>query len=135
MNSNQWARLLTLLTPILLGIPCMATPKINVDYQYTLGFSKKSPARAILGDGERIENQYDNGDIETIISMTPHWEGKKGTDVVHLDIHIQNFRDGDLISESTPTVKARIGQKAKVSVIDADLNQTYDLFFRTQRAW
>ena len=123
----MYFKFLWLILPLFLTLVSEAKQRIQLDMRYnSSGHEAVNQQKTVL-EGESFESQFGRGDIDTVISMTPSLETNRGQPVVMVDVSIQNFRDGDLISESNPQIIAQPGQRATVSVRDSDLDEEYKL--------
>ena len=104
-----------------------AKGRIALDFSYKGNTLLKTAGKGVVERGETILKEFGRGDIDTVISMTPTFEGNSKTESIHIEISVKNFRDGDLISETSPQVVTVPGQEATLSLKDETLTENFKL--------
>jgi|GEM_PF-2061591 len=101
-----------------------AKERISMNFSYENNLNLPFKGRQILKEGESLKKEFGRGDIDTVLTLTPHVENSKE---ISVEINIKNFREGDLISESTEELKVQDGQLAHVANEDLKLQESYKI--------
>jgi len=119
--------LMLILALLVLSITGQAKERISLDFSYNGSALMKADGKGVVESGQTILKEFGRGDIDTVIAMTPRLEGNPKDKSIHIDISVKNFRDGDLISESTPQVVATPGKQSTLSLTDETLNEEFKI--------
>ena len=119
------------LISLLIMIPLSSHSKgrIALDFSYKGNTLSDIAGQGVVESGQTILKEFGRGDIDTVISLTPTFDKAHPAQSIHIEINVKNFRDGDLISESTPQITAISGQEATLSLTDKTLNEQFKLSF------
>lgn len=113
--------------------PVSSSKKIALQFSYQDTLSPALTGKEVIFSGESLRKEFERGDIDTVLTMTPHIEKEVPTPnggsrkEISIMVNVKNFREGDLISEASNEVSVQDGELAKLSTKDSRLSDIYQI--------